>query len=112
MTHLKELGMTVHAAEDIVAALQHVEAGRDMTGLVLERELLGNEADALVRAIIKLRPRAGIVVLTRASDPIPQDVKGDVVFEPVSAAPDADAPAMLAASVAAMLAGVSLAVQR
>ena len=97
VAHLKELGMTVRAAEDVVAALQHVEADRDMTGMVLERELLGNEADALVRAIIKLRPRAGIVVLTRASDPIPQDVKGDVVFEPVSAAPDAVFQALLRA---------------
>jgi len=97
VAHLKELGMTVRAAEDVVSALQHVEADRDMTGMVLERELLGNEADALVRAIIKLRPRAGIVVLTRASDPIPQDVKGDVVFEPVSAAPDAVFQALLRA---------------
>ena len=97
MTHLKELGMTVHAAEDIVAALQHVEAGRDMTGLVLERELLGNEADALVRAIIKLRPHAGIVVLTRPTDVIPQGLKSEVVFEPVSAAPDAVFQALLRA---------------
>ena len=95
VAHLKELGMTVHMAEDVVAALQHVEAGRDMTGMVLEKELLGNEADALVRAIIKLRPHAGIVVLTRPTDVIPQDLKSEVVFEPVSAAADAVFQALL-----------------
>ena len=51
--------MTVTVAEDIVSALQHVEADRELSAIVCDRRVLGEEADALLKAIIKLRPRAG-----------------------------------------------------
>jgi len=60
----RDLNMEVRTADDIVATLQAVEAPGDLAALVLERKLLGEEAPALLRAIRKLRPRSGLILLT------------------------------------------------
>jgi two-component system cell cycle sensor histidine kinase/response regulator CckA len=61
---LRDLGMQVRTAEDIVATLHAVEAPGEISVLVLERKLLGDEAAALLRAVRKLRPHTGLVVLS------------------------------------------------
>jgi two-component system, cell cycle sensor histidine kinase and response regulator CckA len=86
--HLKETGMAVTVTEDIVSALQHVEADRELSAIVCDRRVLGEEADALLRAIIKLRPRAGLVVLCSAPESMLASLKSDIVFEPLSVTPE------------------------
>jgi signal transduction histidine kinase/CheY-like chemotaxis protein len=83
----QDLGMNVELATDIVAVLQHVEADRGLKGIVVERALLGEEGPALLRAIRKLRPRTGIVVLD-AHVQAPSDLAEHVVFEMPDVAPD------------------------
>ncbi|MBU1908684.1 MAG: hypothetical protein KJ726_01400, partial [Verrucomicrobia bacterium] len=61
---LRDLGMQVRIADDIVATLHAVEAPGEFSVLVLERKLLGDEAAALLRAVRKLRPHSGLVVLS------------------------------------------------
>ena len=61
---LRDLNADVRVAADIVTALHAVEAPGELHVLVLDRRLLGEEAAALVRAIRKLRPRSGLVLLT------------------------------------------------
>ena len=95
--YLKEVGMTVTVAEDIVSALQHVEADRELSAIVCDRRVLGEAADALLRAIIKLRPRAGLVVLCDAPDSVSTNLKSDVVIEPLNVTPEAILQAMLRA---------------
>jgi len=95
--YLKEVGMTVTVAEDIVSALQHVEAGRELSAIVCDRRVLGEEADALLRAIIKLRPRAGLVVLCDSPESVSASLKPDMVIEPLNVAPAAILQAMLRA---------------
>ena len=95
--YLKEVGMTVTVAEDIVSALQHVEADRELSAIVCDRRVLGEAADALLRAIIKLRPRAGLVVLCDAPDSVSTSLKSDVVIEPLNVTPEAVLQAMLRA---------------
>jgi two-component system, cell cycle sensor histidine kinase and response regulator CckA len=92
---LKEIGMTVTRAEDIVSALQHVEADRELNAIVCDRRVLGEEADALLRAIIKLRPRAGLVVLCDSPESMLASLKSDIVFEPLNAAPETILQALL-----------------
>ena len=93
--HLRETGMGVTVAEDIVAALQHVEADRELSAIVCDRRVLGEEADALLRAIIKLRPRAGLVVLCGAPESMHANLKSDIVFEPLDVAPETILQALL-----------------
>jgi two-component system, cell cycle sensor histidine kinase and response regulator CckA len=87
--YLRDLGINLQVAGDIVAALQHVEADRDLTAMIFDRALLGDEADALLRAILKLRPHAGLVVLCESPDTAAQSLRSDIVFEPQSIAPEA-----------------------
>jgi nitrogen-specific signal transduction histidine kinase/CheY-like chemotaxis protein len=93
--YLKEIGMTVTVAEDIVSALQHVEADRELSAIVCDRRVLGEEADALLRAIIKLRPRAGLVVLCDSPGSMLASLKSEIVFEPLNAAPETILQALL-----------------
>lgn len=95
--HLKQAGMSVEIAGDIVSALQQVEAGRELTAMVFDKKLLGDEADALLRAILKLRPHAGVVVLSEAPDQESQALKADIVFEPASVSSDAILQALIRA---------------
>ena len=60
---LRDIGIQVQIADDIVTALHSVEAPGEIHVLVLDRQLLGEAASALLRAIRKLRPRSGLVVL-------------------------------------------------
>lgn len=76
----EDMGLNVELASDIVALLQHIEADRGLKGIVVERTLLGEEADALLRAIRKLRPRTGIVVLDTRTQ-FPPDLTTHIVFE-------------------------------
>ncbi len=94
---LKDLGMSVESAGDIVSALQQVEAARELSAVIFDRKLLGEEGDALLRAILKLRPHAGLVVLHESTDAIPQNLKADVVFEPVDASVDSIVQALVRA---------------
>lgn len=86
--HLERLGVAVEVAADIVAALQHVEADRALTAMVLDRPLLGEEGPALLKAIRKLRPRAGLVVLSDKPSDAREDLKSFTVFESSEASPE------------------------
>lgn len=85
---LRDLGVAVEVAGDIVSALQHVEAVRDLSAMVFDRALLGEEADALLKAILKLRPRAGLVVLCESPATVADHLKADIVFEPLDTSPE------------------------
>jgi nitrogen-specific signal transduction histidine kinase len=93
--YLKEVGMTVTVAEDIVSALQHVEADSELSAIVCDRRVLGEAADALLRAIVKLRPRAGLVVLCDSPESVSTSLKSDMVIEPLNVTPAAILQAML-----------------
>ena len=93
--YLKEIGMAVTVAEDVVSALQHVEADCDLNAMVFDRRVLGEEADALLKAIIKLRPRGGLVVLCESPEAMLASLRSDIVFEPLNAAPETILQALL-----------------
>jgi len=86
--YLEELGISVEVAGDIVMALQHVEAGRALSVMVIDRGLLGEEADALLKAIRKLRPHVGLVVLCESPESIPDELKKTAVFESEDISPE------------------------
>ena len=65
--------------------------------MILDRSVLGDEAKALLRAILKLRPSAGIVVLAEDEDEQFQDIVADVVFLPTGTPADNIIQAMVEA---------------
>ena len=87
--------MAVTMADDIVSVLQHVEADRELSAIICDRRVLGDEADPLLRAIIKLRPRAGLVVLSETPEQAAADLKANIVFEPLNVTPEAILQALL-----------------
>jgi PAS domain-containing protein len=77
---LSEMGVRVEALQDIVSVLAHVETERALDAVLLDRELLGQQAEGLLRAVAKLRPDAGIVVLCEDPDAEPEPRPRSVVF--------------------------------
>lgn len=78
---LRENGVGVYRVDNVMSALARVEDGTSLNAIVLERNLLGDEADGLLRAIIKLCPAAGIVVLCEDPGSEPEELSRDIVFE-------------------------------
>jgi len=60
--YLKNATVTVENAASIVDALSRIESGTDLAAILINREMLGEESEGLLRAIIKLCPQAGLVV--------------------------------------------------
>jgi hypothetical protein len=56
--------------------------------MILDQNLLGRESRALLRAILKLRPSAAIVVLCDSPETAPPDLAADVIFDSITAPPD------------------------
>ena len=60
--YLRSATVTVETTESIVDTLSRIESGKDLAAIFINREILGEESDGLLRAIIKLCPQAGLVV--------------------------------------------------
>ena len=78
---LKGTGLQVERADDIVNTLHFVESDRNLNAMILDKRLLGAEAGPLLRAILKLQPGAGLVILSEATDKEGHPMESDVVFE-------------------------------
>lgn len=83
---LRETPAEVELAETTDAALARVQQDDELNALVIEDELLGPDSSGLLRAITKLRPHTGVVVLCAEPDER-QDFEG-VRHAAVGAVPD------------------------
>lgn len=79
---LKEIGANTIVADDVAATLARVEETADIDAIVIDRRLLRQESAGILRAILKLRPAAGLVVLTENPDTDAAGIQHDVVFIP------------------------------
>ena len=77
---LKESGVTVDRVDNVVAALAKVESDSGLHSIILDKDLLGNEASGLLRAVTKLRPTTGVVVLCDDPDQEGPELNKDIVF--------------------------------
>jgi signal transduction histidine kinase len=103
-TKLTELNVNVEHVDNIISALARVEENRGLDIAIIDRQLLGQEGKALLRAIVKLRPSSGIVVLSEDPESERQGLSEDVVF----AEPSSDLNTILTA----MIEAKSLALKR
>ena len=66
--------------DSAISALARIESGEALQAMVSEKYLLGSEAKGLLRAILKLRPTTGVVVLCDDPSHEPEDLARDIVF--------------------------------
>ena len=81
----KALGMQVEFVTDLVLVLGRMETEFPFEVVVIDRRLLGEAAEALLRAMLKLKPAVGLVVLCAAPDAEPEELKREVAFETLDA---------------------------
>ena len=65
---LLAMGVQVESATDLVVVLGRMETSFPFQVMILERRLLGDGAEALVRAMLTLQPQTGLVVLCDQAD--------------------------------------------
>jgi signal transduction histidine kinase len=99
---LSEMNVEVEQADDIVSTLARVEEGENIDVMVVDSRLFGDQAAGLLRAIVKLCPSAGIVVLS--ADPRPYD--GSLATEVVTEAPNATVNRIFRSMIAAKSLGM------
>jgi hypothetical protein len=92
---LEGLHASIQVVQSVVTALALVEQGVTLDAVILEKSLLRQEAEGLLRAIVKLRPTAGIVVLS--DDPAGESkaLRADVTFVNTHSDPDTILLAMI-----------------
>lgn len=85
---LCQTGCVVARKDTVVALLSSVESLRNLDAVVLEKQLLGEEAESLLKAMVKICPRVGIVVL--CPDPLQESaaLSSLIVFESAGATPE------------------------
>jgi hypothetical protein len=85
-TRLKEIGTTSVAADNVATILARVEEATRLDAMIIDRRLLRREAAGILRAILKLRPTAGLVVLTEDTRSDAVGMQHDILFLPVDSA--------------------------
>jgi len=85
---IEQHGAYVEIANDIVGTLSRLDKENAYRAIIIDRNLLGAEADGLLKAILKLQPKAGLVVLSDNIDAVSGDLKTNIIFEDSDA--DAD----------------------
>jgi signal transduction histidine kinase len=105
---LASLEVAVEFATDLVVVLGRMEAQFPFHAVIVDRRLLGDSAEALLSAMLKLKPQVAFVVLCAAPDMEPEDLKEQIAFESLQAAPDTILKALSrAARLAAARAGIA-----
>lgn len=69
---LRDMGATVDRVDNTVSALARIQEDTPPDAMVIEKRLLDPEAHGLLRAVTKLCPRTGIVVLCEEPDEEPE----------------------------------------
>ena len=73
-------GADVKITKDIASALAYVESAEKLDVMIFDKYLLGQEARGLLKAIIKLRPSAGLVVLCDNPESEPDELQAEIIF--------------------------------
>jgi DNA-binding NtrC family response regulator len=94
---LAEAGMQMFRVDNIMDALGRIEEAPRLDAMILDSRLLSFQARALLKAILKLRPDAGVVVLSDDPDTDAQGLETDVVFESPAVKPGRVAVALMEA---------------
>ncbi|MBN2302421.1 MAG: hypothetical protein JXN60_07900 [Lentisphaerae bacterium] len=89
LARLNELGIKHNYVENIASALARIEEMKKLDVMFLDKQLLGQESSGLLRAILKLKPSTGIVVLCENPEQELREFAKDVVLVQRNSSPDA-----------------------
>jgi DNA-binding NtrC family response regulator len=95
--YLRQAGLRVIKTENVVSTLQQIESNRALNAMIIDMTMLGDQAQPLLRAVVKLQPGAALVVLCESLQEQPEHLAAHAVFAPTSAAPDTILQAVLKA---------------
>lgn len=98
---LTQTGTAVQTVSDVVSALSVLEQDKGLDGIIIDQHFLKTESRGLLRAIRKLRPGCGIVVLAE-SESTEMDLPEGVMFAQRQLPPDAILRQLFQARQAAM----------
>lgn len=84
---MHDLNMKVRRTDNIVSVLTQVEEN-EFEVVILDGRVIEQEMQGLLRAIVKLQPAAGVVVLCDNPEDQPDLIAKDVVFLPRSSGPN------------------------
>jgi len=85
---LTELGVRLTSVDSVISALARIEEDKNIDVMILDKYLLGQEAKGLLKAILKLQPMAGIVVLCDDPASESEGLSPDVIFVEAHADPN------------------------
>jgi len=85
--YLTAIGAKIANVDNIMSLLSHIEGDVKLDAIVISKNLLGSESKGLLKAILKLRPSASVVVLAEGRDLEQGVVSNDVVFESLRSSP-------------------------
>ncbi|MDP6525481.1 MAG: hypothetical protein QGI24_05990 [Kiritimatiellia bacterium] len=79
-SRMRQAGLTVNRLDDIAAILACIEENSSVDAMLLQERLLGKEPRALLKAILKIRPACGVVVLCENAEISSRGLTDDIVF--------------------------------
>jgi len=94
--YMESCRVNIEYADSIVDTLSRIEHGNDLNAIIINSATLGQEREGLLRAIVKLCPQAGLVVIDKNTQS-DQTMSSDVVFVPHTYSPPQIAQAMIEA---------------
>ncbi|MFT5239842.1 MAG: signal transduction histidine kinase [Candidatus Promineifilaceae bacterium] len=85
---MREMKIVIDRVESLPALLSKVEGGQSMDAIVVEKALVNEETNGIIKAIIKLCPKSAVVVIS--PNPEQEDValRQDAALLPANAAAD------------------------
>jgi nitrogen-specific signal transduction histidine kinase len=94
--YLESCKVNTEYTNNIVDTLARIEHGSDLHAIIINSATLGEEREGLLRAITKLCPQAGLVIINKTAEAI-DSLASDAVFIPQSYSPAQIAQAMIEA---------------
>ncbi len=85
---LEELGKRLYLKNDLASTLAALEEASRLDAIILNQKILGHESSGLLRAITRLKPSAGITVITENPRSQPETLKATVRFVQSGSDPD------------------------
>ena len=95
-TYMDHCNVNIEYSNSIIDTLSRIEHGSDLNAIIINGETLGHEYEGLLRAIIKLCPQAGLVVINK-TESTNQSISKNVIFVPRTHSPAQIAQAMIEA---------------
>ncbi|MDE0840085.1 MAG: hypothetical protein OSB41_13675, partial [Kiritimatiellae bacterium] len=84
---MREMKIVIDRVESLPALLSKVEGSQSMDAIVVEKALVNEETNGIIKAIIKLCPKSAVVVISPKPEQEDATLRQDAALLPANAAP-------------------------